>query len=148
MIETMTSLQKSFSQIPSRSRILFAIEADSGFTQLKLTNAIAAHSSSVIQYDGTILNTEDAGAFIGYINYGRTFAKGDIFRDLGKTLHIQTNGRTDYILTYVQQMRAFKSEGVPPNYNENSTTGGNFWICTWNADNANAGIGVNVIRTG
>jgi hypothetical protein len=144
----MSSLQKSFSQIPSRSRLLFAVAGDSGFTQLKLTNAIAANSSAVLQYDGTILNTRDAGAFIGYIDYGRSFATGDLFRDLGKTLHIQTNGRTDYILSYVQQIRAFKSEGVPPNYNENSTTGGNFWICTWNADNANAGIGVNVVRTG
>ncbi len=144
----MTSLQKSFSQIPHRSRLLFAIAGDSGFTQLKLTNAIAAHPSDVLKYDGTILNTTEAGTFLGYINYGRTYATGNVFRDMGKTLHMQTNGRTDYILTYVQQVQGPLAEGVPNDYNVNSLTAGNFWICTWAADNVTGGIGVNVVRSG
>jgi len=144
----MTSLQKSIAQIPSRSRLLFAISGDSGFTQLKLTNAIAANPTAVVMYDGTILNTTNADTFLGYINYGRTFTTGNIFRDLGKTLYLQTNGRTDYILTYVQQVQGPFAEGVPDNYNVNSTTAGNFYICTWAANNTTGGIGVNVVRSG
>ena len=144
----MSSLQKSIAQIPSRSRLLFAISGDSGFTQLKLTNAIAANPTAVVMYDGTILNTTNADTFLGYINYGRTFTTGNIFRDLGKTLHLQTNGRTDYILTYVQQVQGPFAEGVPDNYNVNSTTAGNFYICTWAANNTTGGIGVNVVRSG
>jgi hypothetical protein len=144
----MSSLQKSIAQIPSRSRLLFAINGDSGFTKLKLTNAIAAHPTAVVMYDGTILNTTNADTFLGYINYGRTFTTGNIFRDLGKTLYLQTNGRTDYILTYVQEVQGPFAEGVPDNYNVNSTTAGNFYICTWAANNTTGGIGVNVVRSG
>jgi len=144
----MTSLQTSFAQIPKRSRILFAIGGDAGFTQLKLTNAINAHPESVLSNDGTVLNTTNAGTFITKTGYGRSFATGDIFRDLGKELYVQTNGRTDYILSYVQQIQGATTEGVPNNYNVNSTTAGNFWICTWAADNATAAIGVNVVRSG
>ena len=127
---------------------MFAISGDSGFTQLKLTNAIAANPTAVVMYDGTILNTTNADTFLGYINYGRTFTTGNIFRDLGKTLYLQTNGRTDYILTYVQQVQGPFAEGVPDNYNVNSTTAGNFYICTWAANNTTGGIGVNVVRSG
>ena len=144
----MTSLQTSFAQIPKRSRILFAIAADSGFTQLKLTNAISAYPNLVVSNNGTVLNTTNAGTFIGNIGYGRSFETGNIFRDLGKELHVQTNGRTDYILSYVQQIRGATTEGVPDNYNVNSTSQGNFWICTWAADVITAAIGVNVVRSG
>lgn len=144
----MSSTQRSFSQIPRTAKFLLAIYADSGFTQLKLTNAIASNSAAVLSYDGTILNTTNAGAFIGYINYGRAYSAGQMFRDLGKTLYIQTNGKNEYILTYVQEVSGFGSEGVPANFDVNSTTAGNFWICTWNGNNATAGVGVNVVRTG
>lgn len=144
----MSSIQRSPAQIPYKSRLLFAINGDSGFTQLKLTNAIAAYPSAVLQYDGTILNTTNADTFLGYINYGRAFSTGNVFRDLGKTLHLQTNGRVDYILSYVQQVQGPKAEGVPNNYDVNSTSAGNFWICTWAANNDAGGIGVNVVRSG
>jgi hypothetical protein len=144
----MTSVQRGLSQTPFKSRLLFAITGDSGFTQLKLTNAIAANQSAVLQYDGTILNTTNADTFLGYINYGRAFSQGEVFRDLGKTLHLQTNGRVDYILSYVQQVQGPRAEGVPDNYDVNSTSAGNFWICTWASNIASGGIGVNVVRSG
>ena len=144
----MSSLQKSIAQIPSRSRLLFAISGNAGFTKLKLTNAVAAHSTSVVLYDGTILNTTDADTFLGYIGTGRTFTTGSVFRDLGKTLYVQTNGRTDYIFTYVQQVQGPFAEGVPDNYNVNSTTAGNFYICTWAANVSGGVASVNVVRSG
>jgi hypothetical protein len=144
----MSSLQKSYAQIPSRSRLLFAINGDSGFTQLKLANTVAAHPTAVVLYDGTILNTTNADTFLGYIGYGRSFTTGSVFRDLGKTLYLQTNGRIDYILTYVQEVQGPLAEGVPDNYNVSSTTAGNFYICTWAANVASGGIGVNVVRSG
>ena len=143
----MTSLQKSFSQIPQRSRLLFAIAGDSGFTQLKLTNAIAAYPRDVLHFDGTILNTTEASAFIRNIDYGRMYATGNVFRDMGKTLHVQTNGRTDYILTYVQQVQGPLAEGVPNDYNTDSLSNGNFWICTWTADIDAGAISMNVVRS-
>jgi len=129
----MTSLQSSFMQIPNKARLIIALENSDGFTQLKLTNTIAANSAAVLSYDGTILNTVNANAFIGYINKGRSFNKYNQFRDLGKKLYIQTRGRTDYILSYVQDIHGINAEGVPDNYNVNSTSAGNFWICTWAA---------------
>ena len=126
--------------------MLFAINGDSGFTQLKLSNTVAAHPTAVVLYDGTILNTTNADTFLGYINNGRTFTSGNVFRDLGKTLYVQTNGRIDYIFTYVQEVQGPLTEGVPDNYNVNSTTAGNFYICTWAADVA--GNQVNVVRSG
>ncbi|NDH69042.1 MAG: hypothetical protein EBY22_14290 [Gammaproteobacteria bacterium] len=144
----MSSLQKSFAQIPYTTRLLFAIAGDSGFTQLKLDTAIAAHPSNVLMYDGTILNTTDADTFLGFINYGRTFSTGDLFRDLGPKLYLQTASRNDYIFSYVQQVQGPASEGVPNNYAVNSLSAGNFWICTWAANIATGGIGVNVVRTG
>ena len=144
----MSSLQKSFAQIPSRSRLLFAINGDAGFTTLKLTNTIAANPTAVVMYDGTILNTTNADIFLGYIGTGRTFTTGNVFRDLGKTLHLQTNGRTDYIFTYVQQVQGPFAEGVPDNYNVNSTTAGNFYICTWAANVSAGAASINVVRSG
>ena len=144
----MTSLQKTIAQVPNKSRMLFAIYGDNGFTPLKLKNTIAANPDLVLHYDGTILNTKNAGTFIGIIGYGRSYSAGNIFMDLGKKLYVQTEGRTDYILTYVQQVKGANAEGVPDNYDIESTTSGNFWICTWAADNDSAAIGVNVVRAG
>ena len=146
----MTSLQSGFAQIPSKSSMLFAIAGDSGFTQAKLAAAIAAHPTAVKMYDGTILNTTDADTFIGYINYGRSFSTGDTFQDLGKKLYIQTNGRLDYIMTYVQTINGPTTEGVPSNYAVGGTslTAGKFYICTWAANTATGGFGVNVVRAG
>jgi len=144
----MSSLQKSFAQIPYTTRLLFAIAGDSGFTQLKLDTAIAAHPSNVLMYDGTILNTTNADTFLGFINYGRTFSTGDVFRDLGPKLYLQTASRNDYIFSYVQQVQGPASEGVPDNYAVNSLSAGNFWICTWAANISTGGISVNVVRTG
>jgi len=142
----MTSMLTSYAQIPTRSSVLFAIAGDSGFTQLKLTNTISANPASVLVYDGTVLNTTNADTFIGYINYGRSYNTGELFKDLGKKLYLQTNGRIDYIFTYVQQINGPKAEGVPDNYNVNSTTAGNFWMCTWSA--GGPGISMNVVRAG
>jgi hypothetical protein len=140
------SIQRGFSQIPNKSRLIFAIAGDAGFTELKLENAVAANASSIILYDGMILNTANADAFIGYINYGRSFNTGDVFRDLGKRLYLQTRGRIDYIFSYVQQVNGPISEGVPANYAINSLTAGNFWICT--GGGGGGGIGINVVRAG
>jgi hypothetical protein len=144
----MTSLQSSFMQIPNKSRLIMALSDDNGFTQLKLTNTIAANRASVLSYDGTILNTVNASTFIGYINYGRSFQQYNQFRDLGKKLYIQTRGRTDYILSYVQDIHGINAEGVPDNYNINSTSAGNFWICTWAAIPDGPLLSVFAIRTG
>jgi len=144
----MSSLQKAYSQIAPRSKFLYSVNDDAGFTQLKLNQAIDANPGLVLGSNGTVLNTTDAGAFIGAIGYGRSYKHGIMFRDLGKTLHIQTKGRTDYIMTYVQEVRGLKSEGVPNNFGVSSTTTGNFWICTWNGDNQSpdTGLSVNVVR--
>ena len=144
----MSSLQKSIAQIPNKSRLIYAVYGDNGFTQLKLDTAVAAHPSAVLLYDGTILNTRNADAFIGYINYGRAFNAGDVFRDLGAKLYLQTDSRIDYIFSYVQQVQGPNSEGVPSNYAVNSLSAGNFWICTWAANIASGGIGMNVVRSG
>ena len=146
----MSSVQSGYAQIPSRSKYLYAVAPSSEFTQLKLNNTIAAYPNSVLMYDGTILNTTDAKAFLTSALSGNTqTTAGDRFRDLGKNLYLQTRGRNDYIFTYVQEIKGHVTEGVPSNYNINSTTAGNFWLCTWAAnDNANAGIGVFVVRTG
>ena len=142
----MTSLQTSYAQISGKSRLLFAINGDSGFTDLKLQNAVAAHASSIIMYDGMILNTVDAGAFIGYINYGRSFSAGEVYSDLGKRLYIQTRGRNDYIFSYVQALNGPLTEGVPADYSVNSVSSGAFWICT--GGSGGDSIGINVVRAG
>jgi len=142
------STQRYYSQIPKKSRIIYSINSDSGITQLQLTNTINANPGLIIKNNGTILNTTNANTFISATGYGRTFTSNTIFRDLGKQLHIQTKGRTDYILTYVEEVNGAKTEGVPDNYNINSTTLGNFWICTWAADEIAPALSVNVVRAG
>ena len=131
----MSLLGRAARQVDTRSKLLLATNSDEGFTPLKLATAIAAHPTLVLSNLGTVLNTTEAGTFIGNIGYGRSYTSGDLFRDLGKELVIQTNGRTDYVYRLVQTVKGSGSEGVPENAGTPSLNSGNFYICTWNADN-------------
>ena len=145
----MTSMQKAYSQIPYKSRLFVAVLSGNGFTQAALDTAITA-STRIIKNGGSMLNTTDATAFVNGVAK-RAFTGTDVgptnmFRSLGKELRILTNGRTDYILTYVQNINGLASEGVPSNYA--SATLGNFWICTWIADGVAPALTVGVARLG
>lgn len=142
------STQRNYSQIPKKSRILYSINQDAGFTDLALANTITANPTRIIKNNGTVLNTTNALTFLTATGNGRSFGANTIFKDLGKQLHVQTNGRTDYIFTYVTEIIGSKTEGVPDNYNINSTTAGNFWVCTWAADESIGTITMNVVRAG
>jgi len=141
-------MQRFYSQIPKRSRIIYSINQDGGFTDLTLANTITANPKLIIKNNGTILNTTNATTFLTATGNARTFTANTIFKDLGKQLHVQTNGRTDYIFTYVLELIGSKTEGVPDNYNIKSTTLGNFWLCTWAADDTIGPFGVYAVRAG
>jgi hypothetical protein len=53
-------------------------------------------------------------------------------------------------MTYVETINGPTTEGVPGNYNVSATslTAGNFYVCTWAANTATGGFGVNVVRAG
>ena len=146
----MSLLARAARQVDTRSNLFFAVYGDTGFTPLKLANTIAAHPTSVLSNLGTVLNTTEAGTFIGNIGYGRSFNQGDMFLDLGKELVIQTNGRTDYVYRLVQTVKGSGSEGVPENAGTPSLNSGNFYICVWNADNTSGSCAnsANVVRVG
>jgi len=146
----MSLLARAKSQVPTRSNLFFAVYGDSGFTPLKLANTIAANPSAIVSNIGTVLNTTEAGTFIGSIGYGRSFNQGDMFLDLGKELVIQTKGRTDYVYRLVQSVKGSGSEGVPENAGTPSLNSGNFYICVWNADNNSGTLanGTCVVRVG
>jgi len=146
----MSILARAARQVDTRSKLLLAVYGDSGFTPLKLANTIAANPSAIVSNLGTVLNTTEAGTFIGNTGYGRSYDSGDLFRDLGKELIIQTNGRTDYVYRLVQTVKGRGSEGVPENAGTPSLNSGNFYICVWNADNTSNSCAnsANVVRVG
>jgi hypothetical protein len=136
----MSSLLRTFAQVPTQVKYLYAIENGTGLTPTAVSTAVATYRSQVIGYDGTILNTRAASTFLG--NIGTTsFTASDTFVDMGKSLYIQTSGRDIYRFRLFQKINGPESSGVPANY-----TSANLYILIWSADPATKAVVVS--RTG
>jgi len=144
----MSSVLSSYAQIPARSRFLFATASSNhgGFTNSTLVSQIAA-KTYVIAFDGTILNTTDVGSFLGQMNGSAVpIAAGDLYRDMGKELHILQNDVKIAIFRYGQ-----KVYDQPGNPSEGVGAAPNIWICTWQSqghDCPNQFAMVKAVRTG
>jgi len=126
----MSSVVRGFSQIPNASKYMFVPFAKNhgGFTQADLDSVISGNPELVIQYDGTILNSSNAWNLIGNIDYDNavnSIAAGDIYRDMGKQLHIMQDGVKIASFRYGQKVDDGNNgaEGVGSHPN--------LWLCTW-----------------
>ena len=145
----MSSVLASYSQIPVRSKYLFAVTTSNhgGFTSDQLAAAVASNPSNILTYDGTILNTVSAASFLGSIGEEsyNAIVTGELYRDLGKKLYVQQNGMSCAIFTYSQ---AVYDAGLE---NEGVGNAPNLWICTWQAAGTacpNQYMMVKVVRAG
>jgi hypothetical protein len=114
-------------------KTFYAISNGFGFTPLQLKQTLQAHSIYVRLYNGTILDTVNAPRFLQTLGLQREYFAGDLFKDLGKEMHIQTNGMDVFRFRLVQTVNGYFTEGVPIDYDGGSDplTKGDFYICTW-----------------
>ena len=133
----MSSIQSHFAQIPNSVRLLYVVNGGNAFTKATLQSAVAANRTLLNGFDGTILNAKNGDTFLNSIllNSPQTVSPGNIYRDMGKKLFIQTNGLTESIFTYCQLVQGPTTEGVPTNYNTTDTV----YICTWTNDTQGVG---------
>jgi hypothetical protein len=118
----MTSILRSYSQIPSRVRYFTALYDISGYTATTTTGGILLTPSQFLN------------------NYSKTVSvlSSSLLKDLGKTITIYDSTTKLHIEVYsrVQLVNGINTEGVGGSYNT-------FYIKTWSA------IGdVDVARTG
>jgi hypothetical protein len=126
----MSSVLSAYAQIPARSKYLFVPRASNhgGFTAAQLSARISADAANVMYNDGTVLNTTDAWSFIGGMAYDfgiNRLELGDVYRDMGKELHISQDGVKIAVFRYAQKV----DDGN--NFAEGFGTHPNLWICTW-----------------
>ena len=129
----MSSVVSVVAQIPTHAKNLYVVVNSNhgGFRTYDLKARVVAEASEVISFDGTILNCTNAGSVLDGIGNQVSVAIGDLYRDMGRKLHVQQNGRTCAIFTYSQLVNDnnAENEGVSP-------TAPNIWICTWQAAGA------------
>ena len=127
----MTSLLRSYSQIVKSSEFLFVptYSNHGGFTISQLQAQAVNSASNVIRFDGTVLNVKNYANFVnGIAQTGiNVINAGEVYRDLGKVLHIFENGVKMATFRYAQKVDDANAgaEGV----------GGqpNLYMCTWQA---------------
>ena len=157
----MSSVGRSFSQIPAGSQYLFVPQNSNhgGFTPAQLSTSISDVADTVLSYDGTILNTTDAAGLLDDISgnyytytqatgdYYNSILSGDVYRDLGKQLHLLEKGVKIAVFRLAQRVQD-PSSSI---HNEGVGTYPNLFICTWQAAGVNcpnAYAMVKVVRTG
>ena len=100
-----------------------------GFTISQLQAQAVNSASNVIRFDGTVLNVKNYANFVnGIAQTGiNVINAGEVYRDLGKVLHIFENGVKMATFRYAQKVDDANAgaEGV----------GGqpNLYMCTWQA---------------
>jgi len=118
-----------------------------GFTVGQLQAQVSDSGSNVIRFDGTVLNVTNYANFVNGI--GQTginvINAGEVYRDLGKVLHIFEKGVKAATFRYAQKVddNNAGAEGV----------GGhpNLYMCVWQAAGGacpNAYAMVKVVRAG
>ena len=134
-----------FAQIPAGGKNLFVIRdhTNGGFTTPALLAAVR-NNSSVISYDGTILNCTNTNDILGSVTTTQVY-QYQVWRDMGKSLHVKKEGMTEAIFTYAQLVDDNNAgyEGVP--------SVPNLWICTWQASGSGCPTPVGmvyVVRSG
>jgi len=134
----MSSIQSQFAQIPNSVRLLYIVEGGNAFAKSTLLTYLAANKSLIYGFDGTVLNARDGNSLITNIISAESptipVTPGNIYRDMGRKLYVQTNGVTVCIFTYCQLVQGPNTEGVPANY----STKGNVYVCTWSSDTESA----------
>jgi hypothetical protein len=145
----MSSVSRGFAQIPSRSKYLFVpIQRDNGgFTAAQLANVVANSQSIIKSYDGTVLDTTDSNSLFNSIdNTVISINQGDVYRDLGKQLHVYENGVAVATFTYCQLVEDTNGELY-----EGVGDAPNIYMCTWQSAGSNCPsrlVMVKAVRTG
>jgi hypothetical protein len=144
----MSSVSRSFAQISSRSKYLFVLRqsTNGGFTAAVLASAIAASPSLIKSYDGTVLNTTNFDSFLNGVGARYNLDIGDLYRDLGKQLHLYQNDVHVVTFTYCQRVQDSSGQ-----LTEGVGSEPNIYICTWQAagENCPNPLGmVKAVRTG
>ena len=145
----MSSVSRSFAQIAPRSKYLFVpIDRNyGGFTAAQLASVVADSQSIIKSYDGTILNTTNSNSLFNSIDNDVVgITQGDVYRDLGKQLHVYENGVAVATFTYCQKVedtngQLFEGVGGAPN----------IYMCTWQSAGAACPsrlVMVKAVRTG
>ena len=146
----MTSLLRSIAQIVKSSEYLFVPRSSNsgGFTSAQLRSSIDAQPANVIRADASVVNVLNFNTFMSnFSNDGSNNAitVGQLYRDMGKVLHVLQNGIKMATFRYGQLMDDANAvaEGVG--------IAQNFYLCVWQADGSacpNPYAMVKVVRAG
>jgi hypothetical protein len=144
----MSSVSRSFAQIAPRSKYLFVLRqsTNGGFTAAALASAVAASQTIIKSYDGTVLNTTNFDSFLNGVGDRYNLDIGDLYRDLGKQLHLYQNDVRVVTFTYCQRVQDPSGQ-----LTEGVGSEPNIYICTWQAagENCPNPLGmVKAVRTG
>jgi len=125
-LNIMSSVARAYAQLPAHGQF-FYVPVNSnhgGFTNVALAARLAANASNVISFDGLQLNTKDYGTFLNGMS-AESISQGNLFRDMGKEIHVLQNGVKAAVFRYGQLV----------DDNDNLTEGvgssPNLFLCTW-----------------
>ena len=148
----MSSVERSYSAINSSNGFLVNVASLTprtlGFTVASLDSALIANAATV-QDLGTVANviSGTAATFIAAVQLGKTdvsntpaSAGANLYRDMGKTLYVQENGKNVLIYKLVQLVSGAASEGIA------SPQVASYYLPVWAA--AGAGSTASLARTG
>ena len=144
----MSSVSRGFAQLAPRSKYLFVLDqsTNGGFTAAQLASAVAASQAIIKSYDGTVLNTTNFDSFLNGVGDRYNLDIGDLYRDLGKQLHLYQNDVRVVTFTYCQRVQDPSGQ-----LTEGVGSEPNIYICTWQAagENCPNPLGmVKAVRTG
>ena len=141
------SVLRSYAQIAPRIHDMY-VPADSnhgGFRAVDLLARVSANAANVKSFDGSMLNTLNAGDFLNGIDNPVGLYTKDVYRDLGKELVVFQMGVKVAVFRYAQRIYdngpLYEGVGDSPN----------IYICTWQSAGGNcpsAYAMVKVVRTG
>jgi len=122
----MSSVVRAYAQLPAHGKFLYVPmnSTHGGFTDAALNAQLAANASNVISFDGLQLNTSDYATFLNGVS-SVSIVAGDLFRDLGKEIHLLQNGVKVAVFRHAQLVNdnnaMYEGVGGAPN----------LFLCTW-----------------
>ncbi len=140
----MTSVLRTYSQIPVRTKYLLAVDDASGGGEVSPSDHAAfTLAAGEFLNLSSIAENADVAAATGFADYALT--KGMLFKDMGRQITIFDNGVAGAphlaIFRQVQVVNGAGSEGV---VDSAPAFGANIYVKVWAADGNN----VAVVRTG
>lgn len=147
----MTSIQASFSQIPSRFENFIVVNSNAftGWKEADIDFGLVSASNAgfLFQKVGNMVSARRFPQMNDVLSYifpsvnSSNFSNGTLLKDMGKSIYFSVKGTTVQELRKVQVVLSSENEGVPPNFPNEildqsnlSKTYGEFYISVFCAE--------------